>query len=100
MRAAMAEVRRAETLATMPAVREAAVTGRVTVEHVDVVARIAAGASVPVREALGSDQGQATLVELARRIDAGQFARSVALLSLIHISEPTRLGMISYAVFC
>ena len=22
------------------------------------------------------------------------------LLSLIHISEPTRLGMISYAVFC
>src|SRR5665647_3213770 len=28
MRAAMAEVRRAETLATMPAVREAAVTGR------------------------------------------------------------------------
>src|SRR5665648_384182 len=79
MRAAMAEVRRAETLATMPAVREAAVTGRVTVEHVDVVARIAAGASVPVREALGSDQGQATLVELARRIDAGQFARFVAL---------------------
>src|SRR5665648_1065467 len=79
MRAAMAEVRRAETLATMPAVREAAVTGRVTVEHVDVVARIAAGASVPVRETLGSDQGQATLVELARRIDAGQFARSVAL---------------------
>src|SRR5450756_435871 len=25
---------------------------------------------------------------------------SVQLLSLIHISEPTRLGMISYAVFC
>src|SRR5450756_2746025 len=25
---------------------------------------------------------------------------SVFLLSLIHISEPTRLGMISYAVFC
>ena len=24
----------------------------------------------------------------------------MALLSLIHISEPTRLGMISYAVFC
>src|SRR5450759_4578276 len=31
----------------------------------------------------------------------GQPARVVALdLSLIHISEPTRLGMISYAVFC
>src|SRR5450759_1310019 len=27
-------------------------------------------------------------------------ARKVADLSLIHISEPTRLGMISYAVFC
>src|SRR5450756_2667147 len=26
--------------------------------------------------------------------------RSVKDLSLIHISEPTRLGMISYAVFC
>src|SRR5450756_1818396 len=26
--------------------------------------------------------------------------RTVRLLSLIHISEPTRLGMISYAVFC
>src|SRR5450756_3062003 len=25
---------------------------------------------------------------------------SVLILSLIHISEPTRLGMISYAVFC
>src|SRR5428012_22410 len=27
-------------------------------------------------------------------------ARAIRLLSLIHISEPTRLGMISYAVFC
>src|SRR5665648_1200215 len=26
--------------------------------------------------------------------------RAAQLLSLIHISEPTRLGMISYAVFC
>src|SRR5665648_1052036 len=28
------------------------------------------------------------------------FPLSVIRLSLIHISEPTRLGMISYAVFC
>src|SRR5450756_1584381 len=28
------------------------------------------------------------------------YGRSVMALSLIHISEPTRLGMISYAVFC
>src|SRR5450756_3216399 len=31
---------------------------------------------------------------------AGPAPGSLALLSLIHISEPTRLGMISYAVFC
>src|SRR5659263_414228 len=29
-----------------------------------------------------------------------QVAQQQTLLSLIHISEPTRLGMISYAVFC
>src|SRR5450756_1184562 len=28
------------------------------------------------------------------------FTKQDTLLSLIHISEPTRLGMISYAVFC
>src|SRR5450756_2977343 len=33
--------------------------------------------------------------------DMGQPPRDhVLVLSLIHISEPTRLGMISYAVFC
>src|SRR5450756_1296828 len=31
---------------------------------------------------------------------AGTVIRTVQVLSLIHISEPTRLGMISYAVFC
>src|SRR5450756_350377 len=29
-----------------------------------------------------------------------EFIRQPLVLSLIHISEPTRLGMISYAVFC
>src|SRR5450756_2832233 len=29
-----------------------------------------------------------------------RYSRAVMELSLIHISEPTRLGMISYAVFC
>src|SRR5665648_370865 len=33
-------------------------------------------------------------------IPARIFKSVVMLLSLIHISEPTRLGMISYAVFC
>src|SRR5450756_2060388 len=31
---------------------------------------------------------------------AGEVDRLSSCLSLIHISEPTRLGMISYAVFC
>src|SRR5450756_2756745 len=40
-----------------------------------------------------------------RQHGAGQFvqlgvAHGAQVLSLIHISEPTRLGMISYAVFC
>src|SRR5450756_1280670 len=30
----------------------------------------------------------------------GEIVRAHLALSLIHISEPTRLGMISYAVFC
>src|SRR5450756_141769 len=34
------------------------------------------------------------------RILARRFAQRGGILSLIHISEPTRLGMISYAVFC
>src|SRR5665648_1239138 len=32
--------------------------------------------------------------------DSLELARIAQKLSLIHISEPTRLGMISYAVFC
>ena len=35
-----------------------------------------------------------------RFLSDGRILRSVSKLSLIHISEPTRLGMISYAVFC
>src|SRR5450756_410184 len=34
------------------------------------------------------------------QIDKIQQVKSTRDLSLIHISEPTRLGMISYAVFC
>src|SRR5450759_3262252 len=33
-------------------------------------------------------------------VKANTIFLSVYILSLIHISEPTRLGMISYAVFC
>src|SRR5450759_5189190 len=37
---------------------------------------------------------------LAGMVIGAVFAGVVGFLSLIHISEPTRLGMISYAVFC
>src|SRR5450756_2876011 len=36
----------------------------------------------------------------ARNINRGNKDLALYELSLIHISEPTRLGMISYAVFC
>src|SRR5450759_3314204 len=46
-------------------------------------------------------------VDVVRRPSGGravlhdqEVTYSVVCLSLIHISEPTRLGMISYAVFC
>ena len=43
----------------------------------------------------------APLIELGAGFDMDLTAReNIYLLSLIHIAEPTRLGMISYAVFC
>src|SRR5450756_1261172 len=49
----------------------------------------------PMFENYNSAAYQAALVELIKAEKPG-----LVLLSLIHISEPTRLGMISYAVFC
>src|SRR5450756_2940335 len=59
------------------------------------------------------DEAKARLIKERYRVDsdvvitsAASEARTVVVavkpqdLSLIHISEPTRLGMISYAVFC
>src|SRR5450756_737644 len=40
-----------------------------------------------------------TLMGAGSRLEAKQADSHIGL-SLIHISEPTRLGMISYAVFC
>lgn len=81
LRAASTEVKRAETLADMPALRSAARAGEVSVEHVDVVARTTAGASPRVLEALSSPEGQSELVDLARRVDAGRFAKAVGVLA-------------------
>src|SRR5665648_688403 len=55
-------------------------------------------------ESIGEDQGRIVTVEVdahTHHFDLRQSAlRDRQGLSLIHISEPTRLGMISYAVFC
>src|SRR5665648_1174549 len=53
--------------------------------------------------AYGVDSRVQSLVAVADATDRpglDQLAGIAASLSLIHISEPTRLGMISYAVFC
>ena len=50
------------------------------------------GGGLLVREVVGNVFGLASAL--------GGMRRKVWALSLIHISEPTRLGMISYAVFC
>src|SRR5450756_1624889 len=66
--------------------------------HVPAVARVAPPhARVPPAPAVLDHPREAALA--AREDPRGELARG-ALLSLIHISEPTRLGMISYAVFC
>src|SRR5450759_382986 len=54
------------------------------------------GVGVVVKE--GAPKPDVSTVDAFKR--ALLAAKSVAYLSLIHISEPTRLGMISYAVFC
>src|SRR5450756_2646290 len=43
---------------------------------------------------------QTNLVPELRQLTRPIVRRGAGFLSLIHISEPTRLGMISYAVFC
>src|SRR5450756_1774142 len=55
----------------------------------------------PAHTTVGQRQSDGSRLEgvLSHRLD-GQPCSIVDVLSLIHISEPTRLGMISYAVFC
>src|SRR5450759_5010539 len=54
------------------------------------------------RALYGSRATPQTVVAIDQRDPFLSFAQfpSLEFLSLIHISEPTRLGMISYAVFC
>jgi len=76
-RAAVVEERRAETLGAMPGVRDAAVNGEVSLEHVDVLGKVAAQASPAVRAALESPEEQERVLDMARRVDAGRFARAL-----------------------
>ena len=72
-----------------------------------VVAMVTVGVATPTtaaEETVGAEE--ARLVDVVAREPArilvevtGAVATALGL-SLIHISEPTRLGMISYAVFC
>ena len=78
VREARVEAQRADTLAELPAVRTAVEAGELTLAHVDVVARTAAMGSEAVQAALSSPEGQSSLLELARRVDAGRFAQSAA----------------------
>lgn len=81
LRGGATDERRAETLTTMPELREATVAGSVSVAHVDVVGQAVARGSQAVRDALGSPEGQTRVLELARRLDAGRFATALAKLA-------------------
>src|SRR5450756_3079518 len=59
--------------------------------------RLAAVRHVHERQAARIEGGEAFDVI---GLHQGEPGANVQVLSLIHISEPTRLGMISYAVFC
>src|SRR5450756_1544378 len=55
-------------------------------------------ATPPLKVAIIAGPGGPTTIDHFRA--GAEPAAAVGKLSLIHISEPTRLGMISYAVFC
>ena len=72
--AGMAAVQQAATLAAMPTVADALVDGPLTTAHVAQIAR-ATAASPGFAAALASADGQARIVELARRLDGAEFGR-------------------------
>jgi hypothetical protein len=78
VRGGAAEERRADTLATVPGLREATAAGDVSVAHVDVVGRTASVGSPAVQQAMRSPEGQQRVLEMARRLDAGRFTTAMA----------------------
>src|SRR5450759_232124 len=63
-------------------------------------ARRAPSTMAPPLLRAASDWSLRILIVTAAVVLLGLLLARLQLLSLIHISEPTRLGMISYAVFC
>ncbi|WP_182112061.1 MULTISPECIES: HNH endonuclease signature motif containing protein [unclassified Actinotalea] len=80
-RAVLTQVRQADAATRLPQFGDAAREGAVTVDHMEALGRVVAGASGAVKDALASPERQAQLVETARRVDAGTFARAVAQLA-------------------
>ncbi|WP_182111728.1 MULTISPECIES: HNH endonuclease signature motif containing protein [unclassified Actinotalea] len=80
-RAVLTQVRQADAATRLPALGEAAREGAVTVDHMDALGRVVAGASGAVKDALATPERQAQLLETARRVDAGTFARAAAQLA-------------------
>jgi hypothetical protein len=79
--AGLGQVRTARALAVMPAVEQALVDGEVTVEHAAALGQVTATASPTVEQALVSPEGQARVVELARRLDGRHFSRALSALT-------------------
>ena len=75
--AGMAAVGQAATLAAMPTVAEALMDGPVTTKHVAEITRAAANSPALAAE-LATPEGQASVVELASRLDGGQFGKALA----------------------
>ncbi|WP_188037323.1 HNH endonuclease signature motif containing protein [Actinotalea sp. JY-7885] len=80
-RAVLTQVRQADAATRLPALGEAAREGAVTVDHMEALGRVVAGASGAVKDALATPERQAQLLETARRVDAGTFARAAAQLA-------------------
>ena len=70
----VAAVAQAATLEAMPVVADALVDGPVTTAHVAQIARVVAGSPALARQ-LATREGQAQVVELARRLDGAEFGR-------------------------
>jgi hypothetical protein len=78
--AGFAQVDQAATLSSMPAVADALVDGPVTTKHVQEITR-ATAASPALAAELTTAQGQARLLEMARRLDGSHFGTALKQMS-------------------